>query len=66
MQVLLKKRFFQIQNCNDILTIKHLFMNETMKNMITFKASQPYTLVNLLKHALHDKSTAYNFSFTYH
>lgn len=60
MQVLLKKNL-QIQNYNDILTIKHYFINETMKNMITFKGIVTDTLVfnemNILMETFIDKST---------
>lgn len=60
MQVLLKKNL-QIQNYNDILTIKHYFINETMKNMITFKGIVTDTLVfnemKILMETFIDKST---------
>lgn len=60
MQVLLKKNL-QIQTYNDILTIKHYFINETMKNMITFKGIVTDTLVfnemNILMETFIDKST---------
>lgn len=60
MQVLLKKNL-QIQTYNDILTIKHYFINETLKNMITFKGIVTDTLVfnemNILMETFIDKST---------
>lgn len=60
MQVLLKKNL-QIQNYNDILTIKHYFINETMKNMIIFKGIVTDTLVfnemKILMETFIDKST---------
>lgn len=55
------KKNLQIQNYNDILTIKHYFINETMKNMITFKGIVTDTLVfnemNILMETFIDKST---------
>lgn len=55
------KKNLQIQNYNDILTIKHYFINETMKNMITFKGIVTDTLVfnemKILMETFIDKST---------
>lgn len=55
------KKNLQIQNYNDILTIKHYFINETMKNMITFKGIVTDTLVfnemNILMETFIEKST---------